>query len=268
MIYEKQVGVPKFEAREYGEKTKNYVVLIPIINEGDRIHKELQRAKDAKISDIADIVICDGGSTDGSTDDDILKGLEVNTLLIKQDEGRQGAQLRMGLWWALKRGYEGIITIDGNNKDSIEDIPRFIEKLKEGYDLIQGSRFIKGGKAINTPKIRYLAVRLMHAPIISLTAKHWFTDTTNAFRAYSSKYLKDDRVQPLRDIFMTYELLAYLSVRASQIGMKVCEIPVTRAYPKGEKTPTKISFFKGNSDLLKILFENMKGKYNAVPTKS
>lgn len=262
MIYEKQTGVPKFEAKEYSGKNKNYVVLIPIINEGKRIHKELQRALDNNISGYADIVICDGGSTDGSTEDEILKSLNVNTLLIKQDTGKQGAQLRMGFWWALQREYDGIITIDGNNKDSIEDVPNFIEKLKEGYDLIQGSRFIRGGKAINTPLIRYLAVRLLHAPIISLTAKQWFTDTTNAYRAYSSKYLKDERVQPLRDIFVTYELLAYLSVRASQIGMKACEIPVTREYPKGEKTPTKISFFKGNNELLKILFENLIRKYN------
>ena len=35
----------------------------------------------------------------------------------------------------------------------------------------------------------------------------------------------DDRVQPFRDIFMTYELLAYLSVRVTQIGMKACEMP-------------------------------------------
>ena len=61
---------------------------------------------------------------------------------------------------------------------------------------------------------------------------------------------------------MTYELLAYLSVRASQLGMKVCEIPVDRVYPKIGKTPTKISFFKGNSELLKILFKNLVGAYN------
>jgi len=67
-----------------------------------------------------------------------------------------------------------------------------------------------------------------------------------------------------RDIFMTYELLAYLSVRATQIGMKACEIPVTRAYPKTGKTPTKISFFKGNSELLRILFKNMQGAYNPL----
>ena len=73
-------------------------------------------------------------------------------------------------------------------------------------------------------------------------------------------------MQPLRDVFMTYELLAYLSVRATQIGMKACEIPVTRAYPKQGKMPTKISFFKGNSELLKILFRNVRGEYNPEET--
>lgn len=267
MIYEKQTGVPRFECTEYAPKTKDYVVLIPIINEGDRIHKELFRAKKHNVSDYADIVICDGGSTDGCTEEQKLRKLDVNTLLVKRDSGKQGAQLRMGFWWALQRGYDGIITIDGNNKDSIEDVPRFIEKLKEGYDLIQGSRFINGGRAVNTPWIRTVSVRLIHAPVISMTAHQHFTDTTNAYRAYSRRYLEDPRVQPLRDVFMTYELLAYLSVRATQIGMKACEIPVTRAYPKQGKTPTKISFFKGNSELLKILFRNARGEYNPGGTR-
>ena len=134
--------------------------------------------------------------------------------------------------------------------------------VQRGYDYIQGSRFIKGGHGINTPLVRSMAVRLIHAPVISLTAHQHFTDTTSAFRAYSRRYLTDERVQPLRDIFVTYELLAYLSVRATQIGMKACEVPVTRAYPKKGKTPTKISFFKGNSELMKILFRNARGLYN------
>lgn len=262
MIYEKKDGVPRFESRVYKEKSKNYVVLIPIINEGERIFKELKRAARYHISDYVDIVICDGGSSDGCTEEEKLKMLNVNTLLVKQDSGKQGAQLRMGIWWALERGYNGIITIDGNNKDSIEDVPHFIEKLEEGYDLIQGSRYLKGGRAINTPFSRTVSVRLIHAPIISLTAHQRFTDTTNAYRAYSRKYLTDEKVQPLRDIFMTYELLAYLSVRATQIGLKACEIPVTRAYPKTGKTPTKISFFKGNLELMSILLKNAGGAYN------
>ena len=69
MIYEKQNGVPQFECIEYQKKEKNYVVLIPIINEGERIEKELKRALKNNVQDCADIVICDGGSTDGGTEE-------------------------------------------------------------------------------------------------------------------------------------------------------------------------------------------------------
>ena len=262
MIFEKQSGVPKFESYEIQTKRNKYALLIPIINEGRRTVTELTIAKKHGIHEKIDIVICDGGSTDGSTEIKLMEKLGVNTLLIKRDTGKQGAQLRMGIWWALERGYEGVITIDGNNKDSIEDVPRFIECLEKGYDFIQGSRFVKGGKAINTPLIRYISVRLIHAPVISKIAKFRFTDTTNAYRGYSRRYLSDSRVQPLRDIFMGYELLAYLSVRASQIGLKVCEIPVRREYPANKKTPTKISFFKGNMELLRILFRLSKKIYD------
>ena len=262
MIANKKNGVPKYEFFEFQKKRNKYALLIPIINEGNKIIKELTKAKQNDVHKFVDIIICDGDSSDGSTDHKKLKSLQVNTLLVKKDIGKQGAQLRMGISYAIDRGYDGVVTIDGNNKDSIEDVPNFVKKLDEGYDFVQGSRFIKGGKAINTPKIRLIALRLLHAPIISLTAHKWYTDTTNNFRAYSMKYLNDKKVQPLRDIFMTYELLAYLSVRADQLKYKTCEIPVTRQYPKKGKTPTKISFLKGNSELLKILFANLFGKYN------
>ena len=226
-------GVPDFTAAEFEGRRSDYCLLIPVINEGARILTELGRMKH-----------------------DTLQLYHVNTLLTKTGPGRQGAQLRMGIYFALDRGYKGILTIDGNNKDSIEDVPEFIAKLQAGYDLVQGSRFIRGGHAINTPPVRYAAVRLVHAPLVSLGAHQWFTDTTNAYRAYSPE------VRPLRDVFGGYELLAYLSIRATQLGMKACEVPVTRAYPATGKTPTKITGFKGNSDLMKILLNALAGKYN------
>lgn len=255
-------GVPDYDADELAPKKTRYALLIPVINEGSRIQHELQRAKAAGIDRIVDIAICDGGSTDGSLAQDFLAGTGVSTLLTKRGPGRQGAQLRMGIHWALARGYDAVLTIDGNDKDSIESVPLFLEKLAEGCDFVQGSRFLPGGAAIRTPRIRYLAVRLLHAPVISLTAHHWFTDTTNAYRAYSRRYLTDPRVQPLRDIFQSYELLAYLSVRATQLGLRACEVPVRRVYPASGKTPTKISFFGGNWGLLKTLFCNLFGAYN------
>lgn len=255
-------GVPKFLSTEIEERKTKYCLCIPIINEGERIHKQLQRAQQHGIDKLVDIIICDGDSTDGSTDRMQLKTLGVNTLLTKKDTGKQGAQLRMGFWFALARGYEGIITIDGNNKDSIESVPLFIEKLEQQFDFVQGSRYLEGGKAINTPKIRHFAVKFIHSPLISLTARHRFTDSTNAYRCYSKKYLTHPKVQPFRPIFSTYELLAFLSVRASQLGLKVGEVPVERKYPESGKVPTKISFFKGNFNLIKILVNNLFGKFN------
>ena len=229
-------GVPDYRAAELLPKRSEYCLLIPVINEGARILTELGRAQTAGVDTLCDIVICDGGSTDGSMKLDTLQLYGVNTLLTKTGPGKQGAQLRMGIYFALNRGYKGVLTIDGNNKDSIEDVHKFIEKLQAGYDFVQGSRFIRGGHAVNTPPVRYAAVRLVHAPLISLGAHRWFTDTTNAYRAYSREYLTHPDVRPLRDVFMGYELLAYLSIRATQLGMKACEVPVTRAYPATGKT--------------------------------
>ena len=224
-------GVPDFTAAEFEGRRSDYCLLIPVINEGARILTELGRAQTAGIDRVCDIVICDGGSTDGSMKHETLQLYHVHTLLTQPGPGRQVAQLSMGINFALDRGYKGILTIDGNNKDSIEDVPEFIAKLQAGYDLVQGSRFIRGGHAINTPPVRYAAVRLVHAPLVSLGAHQWFTDTTNAYRAYSREYQTHTAVHPLRDDISRYELLAYLSIRATQLGMKACEVPVTRAYP-------------------------------------
>jgi len=102
MIYENIPGVPGFECVEYAPKKTKYCLLIPIINERGRIDKELARAKAAGVGALADIIICDGGSTDGCTE--ALEASGANTLLTKTGPGKQGAQLRMGLWWAIGRG--------------------------------------------------------------------------------------------------------------------------------------------------------------------
>ena len=256
------LAVPSFEVFPIAEKNTKYCLCIPILNEGQRILNQLERIKAAGIDKQIDVIICDGKSSDGSTDINKLSSLNVNTLLVKTGPGKLSAQLRMGYYWALEQGYEGIVTIDGNGKDSVESIPGFIQKLDEGYDMVQGSRYVPGGNAINTPWIRHIAVRFLHAPVISLAAGFRYTDTTNGFRGYSRNYLLNAAVQPFRELFITYELLAYLSVRAPQLGLRTIEIPVTRAYPKNEKTPTKISFFRGNFDLLKILFNILVKKYN------
>lgn len=251
--------VPAFEIHLYNPKRRRHALVIPVINEGERIRRQLRMIADA--APAVDVIVADGGSTDGSLSADFVSNLPVRAVLVKTGPGKLSAQLRMAYAWCLDMGYEGIITIDGNGKDGVEAIASMCTKLDEGYDYVQGSRYLPGGKAENTPLERTLANRCIHAPLLSLAGRHWYTDTTNGFRAYSRRYLLDPRVAPFRDVFQRYELLFYLTVRAGQLRMKVCEVPVRRSYPLGEPPPTKIAGFKGKLDMLGELFDVARGVY-------
>ncbi len=259
MIKKNNWQLPSFQKIEFRKKQTKYCICIPVLNEGEKIKKQLKKM--LPFSKMADIIIADWGSTDDSTNPKFLKKMNVRSLLILKSPGKQGTQLRMAFSYALSQGYKGIIQIDGNNKDGVEAIPLFLKALDEGYDYTQGSRFIKGGRAINTPPMRYFAVRILAAPILSLGAGYWYTDVTNGFRGYSDKYLLHPQVKPFRDIFINYELNMYLTVRANQLGLKTKELPVERKYATG-KVHTKISFFKGNFNFLLSQIKAAIGYYN------
>jgi len=216
------------------------------------------------LSGQVDIIIADGGSRDGSVDEDILRGFSVNALLIKRDIGKLGSQMRMAFAWALQRGYKGIVIVDGNGKDNVEAIPSFISKLSAGFDHIQGSRFISGGYHKNTPFLRLMGLKLVHAPIMRRASGFPYTDTTNGFRAYSARLITDPRLALFRDVFTGYELHYYIALKAAQLGFRCTEIPVGRVYPAHGKIPTKISPIKGNFQVLARLFAVVLGKYDPI----
>lgn len=252
-------GVPDYTIDTFAPRRHDLALLIPVINENGRITAQLEAMRD--MSPDVDVIIADGGSDDGSTDDARLASLGVRTLLTKTGPGRLSAQLRMGFHYALREGYDGVITMDGNGKDDPAGITEIAAALRRGDDFVQGSRFVKGGHSQNTPWERYVAIRLIHAPITSIGARRRFTDTTNGFRGHSRRLLTDPQVDPLRDVFTTYELLAYLPIRASRLGYRVSEVPVTRSYPQGEAKPTKISGAGAHADLLKIVTRAARGDY-------
>lgn len=259
MIKELDFKIPSYREDVINPKFNNYILVIPVLNEGELIKNQL-RSISALSLDV-DVVIADGGSSDGSLDFEFLRSVNVRALLTKTGQGKLSAQLRMAYAWCIQEEYHGIITIDGNGKDSIESIPLFVQMLKKGFDYIQGSRYLPTGKAINNPIDRTIGNRLIHSPLISIAGKYRFTDTTNGFRAYSRKYLLDTRVKPFRSIFINYELLFYLSVRAGQIGARICEIPVSRIYPSTGKTPTKINGYRGKLEIFIQLINVVLGRY-------
>ena len=252
--------IPAHRVANFSPRRHKYALVIPVINEGERIRDQLKKL--AAFAFPIDVILADGNSSDGSTDPAFLQQVGVRALLVKTAPGKLSAQLRMAYAWCLDEGYAGVVTVDGNGKDGLDAVPRFIERLNEGYDYVQGSRYLPGGGEVNTPASRYLAGRFIHAPLVSLAAGQRFTDTTNGFRAYSARALEDPRVQPFRAIFDVYNLLFYLSIRIPQLGLRAIEIPVVRAYPKTGKTPTKIAGMRGKLALLAELVAAARGKYN------
>ncbi len=251
---------PAFNVTEFGPRRHAFAVCVFLINEGARIQAQLRKMK--PLTDVVDIILADGGSTDGALEPALLAECGVCTLLTKTGPGKLSAQMRMAMAHCMEQGYEGVIVVDGNDKDDTSAVPLFVQALKDGFDHVQGSRYIPGGKAINTPFLRHWGVQILHAPLIALAAGFRYTDTTNGFRAYSRKLLLDARVQPFRDVFQRYELHYYLAIRAARLGFKVKEVPVTRAYPKDAPAPTKISPVRGNLLVLETLFSACLGKYD------
>jgi glycosyltransferase involved in cell wall biosynthesis len=253
--------VPAFTADEFAPRAADYCVCVFVINENGKLRKQLAAMRDA-CAGVADVVVADGGSTDGSTEPAALRDLGVNTLLTKTGPGKLGAQMRMAFAWALDRGYKGVVSMDGNGKDGPDAVPHFVAALEEGGDHVQGSRFVRGGVSENLPFSRWVGVRFIHAPLVSLASRFRYTDTTNGFRGYSRRFLEDPRVAAFRDVFPGYELHYYLAIRAARLGFRVKEIPVARRYPAHGPTPTKISPVRGNLRVLRCLAAACLGRYN------
>ena len=82
-----QWQVPAYDRPMWLGKRHTYCVVIPVINEGQRIGSLLGRMTALKIADVADIIIVDAGSTDGSLEMDLLKANDVRGFLIKRARG-------------------------------------------------------------------------------------------------------------------------------------------------------------------------------------
>ena len=247
--------IPKYEKYIFFDKRNKYALLIPVINEGERFISQMNKMKEGNIFNICDVFICDGGSTDGSTNIDFIKEYGCCGLIINiSDKKGQGVQLKQGFFEAMINGYEGAIMVDGNDKDNIhESLPLFLSKLEEGYDVIQATRFSLGGKEENTPLGRLIGIRLIASPLISLTSGFRYDDVCNGYKAFSRNYILDKRMDWFREEFNTYEYCYYPLVHVKKLRYKACQVPTSRFYPKNE-VPSKIKGFSSNLKLLKEIF--------------
>lgn len=253
---------------ELGQKNSNAVLIIPVLNEGERILNQLSEINQIRMRDF-DVVIVDGGSTDESIKSMLTSHSKLlRTILVVPDSKGLSHQLRVAFEYCLRENYEHFVTMDGNNKDGVNGIELIIEKLKNGFDYIQGNRFLSAHGSQNTPLHRTLAIKFIHDPVVSFAARKKFTDTTNGFRGFSRSLLENIELEIFRNIFVRYELITYIPIRVGQLKLKSCDVPVIRSYPRNAKIPTKISGIRNHFNLLNTLLLSAIGYYNPASTKS
>lgn len=254
------IDIPKTKNHEWHEKRAPYALIIGVYNEGEKFTRQLAALQPYR--NLVDIIIADGGSSDGATAPETLAD-KVRTLLINEDSQRGlSVQYRAAISCALEAGYDGIIMMDGNGKDGADAIPRFIEKLRQGYDFVQGSRFLPGGTHENTPADRVFSIRFVFNPLMNAMSGFCYTDGINGFKAVSRKLLEDPRVQPLRRVFVRYSLQYYFNYIAPRLGFRVVEIPVSRKYPADNTPYSKIGGLPGRFKIMAELLATISGRYN------
>jgi len=229
---------------------KNHDVLISVIafNESKKITSVLERLNQVPMSE--KVVL-----NDASTDDtrEIAEKMGFQTLTQTQQLG-VGAGIRRIVQYAREKQFKILVIMAGNDKDRPHQVERLIHPiLNEGYDFIQGSRYLKDGKYSNMPFYRYVATRLVHPFIFYVMTRKRITDTTNGFRAIRLSIFDDPRIDIDQTWLNHYELEPYLLYKLIKLGYKWKEVPVTKIYPPKKLGYTKMKPFSGWWSILRPL---------------
>ncbi len=210
-------------------------VVIPCLNEANSlalcVDKAVKAFQAAGLS--GEVVVADNGSTDGS----IQIAEEHGARVIRVAARGYGTALRAGI-----AGARGPFIIMGDADDSYDfsDVPRFVEKLREGHDIVLGNRFqggIKPGamplhhKYFGNPGLTALLNTLFHARI---------GDGYCGMRGFTRELY--DRLD-LRSTGMEFAL--EMVIKSAQIGARIAEIPIILWPDKRGRAPHLRSFRDG-----------------------
>jgi len=192
-------------------------VLVPAFNEEGSIERVVKGIQAAKPE--AEVVVIDDGSLDNTAALAERAGATVLSLPVNLG---YGAALQTGYKYALMKGYDFTVQIDGDGQHDPNFIDKLIEPLKNGTDVVIGSRFLGNLGKYENPTLRQLGMAFFRF-LIHVFIKKKITDPTSGFQALNKKvfefFAKSNQYPsdfPDADIII---LLHYA-------GFKVSEIPV------------------------------------------
>jgi len=202
-------------------------VILPVFNEETIIGSVIDRIPPEYVDRI---IVVDDGSTD-STPDILAERSARLDVLRHEHQCYIGVSIRDGLKHAVELGMDVVVIFAGNGKDDPRQIPRVLRPiLEKGYDYVQGSRYLEGGKFNKMPRHRRLVTRV-YPVLLRLLTGFKVTDGTNGYRAYRLNILKNDRLN-IDQCWLDECLEYYLALRILQLKYKAIEVPVSKIYPK------------------------------------
>src|SRR4051794_11481485 len=195
-------------------------VVLPCLNEADTLGTCIAKAQTAFAEHGLDgeVVVADNGSTDGSIEIAESMGARV----VHVETKGYGAALTGGI-----RAAAGtyVIMADADDSYDLLELPKFVEKLREGYDLVQGCRLERGGGRVMPGAMPFLHRRWGN-PMFSAMARSWFrsplTDVYCGFRGFTKSFWLD-----LRQRADGMEFATEMTIKASQHRANIGEVPIT-----------------------------------------
>lgn len=202
-------------------------VVIPCLNEADTLEHCLKKAHlgldAARVA--GEIVVADNGSIDGSIEIARRMGVRV----INVTEKGYGNALMGGI--AAARG-KFIIMGDADGSYDFEAIPQFVEKLRQGYDLVQGCRLPVGGGSV-APGAMPLSHRWIGNPLFSLMARRWFGSPIRDIYCGMRGFTKS-HYERLAQRCTGMEFATEMIIKSSLLEARAVEVPIT-LHPDGRK---------------------------------
>jgi len=216
-------------------------IIIPIFNEEETLRAIFEETRDAleKRDNVTfEIILIDDGSTDGSWD--VLKELanedsRVRAIKLRRNFGKSSA---------LSTGFEHaegniFITMDADLQDDPAEIPKFLDKLKEGFDLVTG------WKEVRLDPLSKTAPSKLFNSVTAMVSGLKLRDFNCGFKA--------GRREVFSTISIYGELHRYIPVLAHNFGFQMCEIPINhRPRQFGKSKYGFERYVRGFLDLLTV----------------
>jgi len=200
------------------------LVCVPTYDEREALPVLLRRLRAAVPT--ADVLVVDDASPDGTgavadgwaADDDA-----VHVLHRDRKEGL-GAAYVAAFGWGLDRGYDVLVEMDADGSHSPEQLSRLLGALRDGADVVLGSRWVPGGEVVDWPATRRWLSRGGNA-YTRLALGLPVRDATGGYRAYRAQVLKDIDLADVHS--QGYCFQVDLVWRAWRRGYRVEEVPIT-----------------------------------------